>query len=90
MLFHWAVTFLMVAVVGVEFARALDDAVPWSKKQYKSVCRLAPRWLVVLTKQDDTQETVTAEYRNRGMNRDAYVLDDTRIMKMSPITKSKD
>ncbi len=53
-------------------------------------CHLAPRWDVVLTQENGIQEAVIAEYRNRGANRDAYVLDEKRIMKLAPITHHED
>ena len=45
---------------------------------------------MVLTKEDGTQGTINAEYHNRGANRDAYVLDERRIMKTAPITDAED
>ena len=75
----------MSAVVRVDFVRALDGKAPWRRRLYKSACGLAPRWEVVLTNEDGTMGTVTAEYRNRGAKRDAYVLDEKRIMKIAPI-----
>jgi hypothetical protein len=80
----------MPVVVGVRFVRVLDNAQPWSKKSYKSVCRLAPRWDVELVNEDGSLEHTIAAYRNSGRYRDAYVLDEKRIMKMAPITANSD
>jgi hypothetical protein len=79
----------MATVIRVEFMSALDHAAPLDREHHKSVCHLAPRWDVVLTQENGHQEAVTAEYRNRGAHRDAYALDEKRIMKLSPITQDE-
>ena len=72
----------MTDVVRVDFEQALDGNVPWHRRRYKSVCGLAPRWEVVLTKKNGAKEVLNAEFGNRGANRDAYVLDIPRIMEI--------
>ena len=75
----------MAIIVGIELLRALDNAPEWSKKVNIGVCRLAPRWDVKLVHADGSKECITAAYRSSGQHRDAYVLDDFRILKLAPV-----
>jgi hypothetical protein len=75
----------MVVIVRFDLLRALDHAPAWSKKKNIGVCRLAPRWDVKLVHGDGSVECMTATYRNSGQNRDAFVLDDVRILKLAPV-----
>jgi hypothetical protein len=74
----------MAVVVELALLRPLDGKPAWSKSGNTAVCRLAPRWDVKLVHKDGSEECTTAEYLNSGQQRDAYVLDDSRILKLSP------
>ena len=70
-------------VVEFTLLRPLDGDEKWSKI-YRGVCHLAPRWCVNLEYSDGKVECVTATYMSSGMQRDAFVLDDCRVLKLSP------
>ena len=74
----------MAVVAELSLLQPLDGKPAWSRKGNTGVCRLARRWDVKLVYKDGYEECRTAEFLNSGHQRDAFVLDDCRILKLSP------